>query len=902
MFSRALFSFVCVAYFTGFSSTAFGQFQSQKSKQKALQQQQQAQTPLPPPKLPRIQDDFAELDDTVATRSVSAGTSDRFIAVTLETSRQQYLRALSFINKGDTVRAAKSFEASIQTLNKLSDFPRIEENGDFTDLMQSIIDDYETYIQSIDNLGENSPFFVLRDKFFQEIDKDSPLYGELSFTRDRQKSGRQNVVQLKLPESSSELGKIVGMKGVNLQIPMTDNPLTQKSFEFFVSERGRRYFQKFLERAGRWFPMMRRIAREEGAPEEIIYLAITESALLPTAVSRAQAVGLWQFIKSTGQMYGLNVDYWVDERRDPEKSTRAAMRHLKDLYNEFGDWHLAMAAYNCGVGGVRRAIARSGLSNPDYWDIRDKLPRETRGYVPMYIAMARAAMNPEMNGFVNIPLEEPYQYDTVLVRESLDFKVLARCAGVSEAALEELNPELVRSATPGGDYWLKLPLGTKNTFTANYKNLGDEDRQTWITHTVSGRETLYSIARQYKVSPTALASANGLTGKKKRISQGMVLKIPQDALIPDEAADVELAANPSSGKSKSRLEEYDERQREYRERKEQREQREQREKEAREQRERERLEREESAKLARSENRTETRADVRTDSRAEKEKTESRGEAIITATQPANTKKLTHQVAKGETLYSIANRYGVRLADLRNWNNIGYNTDNLGIDDQLTVYVPKSFREQESTKSAEATAIVVHKVKQGETLAKIADDYNVSIQDIRKTSGLRGRERIFIGQALKIPVSSAMAAKLEKTDREQPKQPQPDIVQSAKEPSASKPSLGGITMHSVKKGETPAAIARQYGVNLADLLKWNPNAQDGQLSIGEELKIYTQNTAKGSSANEGKTSLKSYSVRQGDTAFSIAKKFGITLQQLLKLNPGMRENNLSVGQRLRVAE
>jgi membrane-bound lytic murein transglycosylase D len=881
---------------------------AQQSSRKQSSQQQ----PPPPPKLPKIQDDFAELDDTTSSKAVFAGASDRFVNTTLENSRQQYLRALSFINKGDTVRAAKAFETSIEILNKLTDFPKIEENPDFTDLMQSIIDDYEHYIQSIDNLSENSPFFVLRDKFFQEIDKEgSPLYNELTFQKER--PSRQNVIPLRLPESSSAMVNIVGMKGVPLQIPMTDNEVTQKTVEFFTNQGARKYFQKWLERAGRWFPMMRRIAREEGAPEEIIYLSMIESALIPKAVSRAQAVGLWQFIKSTGQLYGLDAGYWLDERREPEKATRAAMRHLKDLYNEFGDWHLAMAAYNCGVGGVRRAIARTGMSNPDYWDIRAKLPRETRGYVPLYIAAAKVCMNPEAYGFINIPLEEAYKYDTVAVTESVDFKVLAKCAGITTDDLEEFNPELSRSATPpGGEYWLKLPPGTKNTFLANFGKLSNDDKQTWTLHQVSSKETIQSIAKKYGISASLITEANGLTGRKKRISAGMMLKIPKEAgdADSDEAEEpMQGAAVASNSKPKSKLEEYDTRRERERERKE-------REKELKEQREKERTEKAaektDKEKTEKTEQREKDRADKSNDKaekapepaperptkerveRSERPERPERTESVVAAI-PANSKKISHSVVQGETLFSIATRYGVRLAELRNWNNIPYNSDKLSLDEPLTVYVPKNFRDE----SKPSTTMITHAVKQGETLAKIADDYEVSVQDIRKASGLSSKARLFIGQQLRVP------AKADGRRAQQDPVPTPTVAQSQQVSSpqqpTQRPSLSGVTMHQIKKGETIRDVAERYGVSSSDLAKWNPSLKSGRIYAGAEIKIYAPGTAQGGAPSAGKSS-KTYTVIEGDTAYSIAKKFGISVQQLQKLNRGLRENNLSIGQQLRVAE
>lgn len=783
-----------------------------------------------PTQLPRIQDDFAELDDTVATTPM-AGVSDRFIMTTLESARQQYLKALSHINKSDTVRAARSFEQAIEILNRISDLPKIEENADFTDLMQSIIDDYENYIQSIDNLNEQSPFFVLREKFFQEAEKNTPVYNELSFAR--VKETKPEISHLKLPESSTEMTKILGMKGIPLQIPMEDNESTQRTIEMFTSVRARSYFQKWLQRAGRWFPMMRKIAREEGAPEEIIYLSMIESGLSPVAVSRAQAVGLWQFIKSTGNLYGLEAGYWVDERRDPEKATRAAMRHLKDLYNEFGDWYLAMAAYNCGVGGTRRAISRSGGgSHLNYWDIWKKLPRETRGYVPLYVAAAKITMSPEAYGFVNLPLEVPYDYDTVAIHESIELRVLARCAGISTTELEYLNPELIRSATPPNIdvYPLKIPKGKKEDFLANFEKLNSEDKHTWVLHEVANHETLQSIAKKYKVSAQIIAVANDLTGKKKRLSVGSMIRIPTDGKYSDEDDNTQEVAHVPSGNNRQREREKDP---------------------------------------------TPTSSPI-----------------------PAHTKKVVHEVHSGETLYSIANRYGVRLADLRNWNNIPYNSDNVSLGAQLTLHVDKNYQEDDnaettaSPKSAKTT-IVAHVVKRGETLAKIADDYNVPMNDIRTQSGMKKKDKIHVGQTLKIPVAatSAVAKKSEQADESRPT--------TTKQPTTA-PGSGKLTAYTVKKGESLTDIANRFAVSAKDILRWNPGTKGDRLAVGSELKIYPNSTNKG--GGEEESGGKFYTVKQGDTLFSIAKKYGLSVTTMLKINKGLVEHKLALGQKLRVSE
>ena len=273
--------------------------------------------------------------------------------------------------------------------------------------------------------------------------------------------------------------------------------------------------------------LRRAILAEEEVPQELRYLAMAESGLNPKARSWAGAVGMWQFMPSTGRRYGLSINAWVDERQDPEKATRAAARHLRDLYEEFGDWHLAMAAFNCGAGCVRRAVRRADGEDPSYWDAYDYLPRETRGYVPMFIAAAHVMQNPEAYGFEPAPPTPAFSYDYVAVHGSmLSLSTLADLAGTETSVLRSLNPELRRDRVPPSRdrYHLRIPLGSYPRFVWNYAELPDQHKQPATTYRVRSGDTLSEIAQRFGTSTGVLQRLNNLGDTL--IRQGERLVVP----------------------------------------------------------------------------------------------------------------------------------------------------------------------------------------------------------------------------------------------------------------------------------------------------------------------------------------------------------------------------------------
>jgi membrane-bound lytic murein transglycosylase D len=257
--------------------------------------------------------------------------------------------------------------------------------------------------------------------------------------------------------------------------------------------------------------MMVRILREEGIPQDLIYLAQAESGFQPTAVSRAGARGIWQFMGSRGKGYGLQRSLWVDDRQDPEKSTHAAARHLRDLYAQFGDWYLAMAAYNSGPGTVQAAVKRTGYA--DFWELyrRNVLPKETRNYVPIILAVTIMTKNLSHYGFDDVSMDEPVLFDRVIVNYPVDLRLVADCVGATPAQLQQLNPGLLRLSTPKeGSFELHLPAGTKPQYQAAIAEIPAEMRLWWRYPTVHSGDTLASLARAYHTTARSIAEANHL--------------------------------------------------------------------------------------------------------------------------------------------------------------------------------------------------------------------------------------------------------------------------------------------------------------------------------------------------------------------------------------------------------
>jgi membrane-bound lytic murein transglycosylase D len=326
------------------------------------------------------------------------------------------------------------------------------------------------------------------------------------------------------PETEKAVAEDLQAVVHDIEIPQNARVL---SYVQLFSGRLKGYLEEGLSRGARFLPMIQDVFRAEGLPLDLAYVPLIESAFKPNALSRAKAKGIWQFMRGTALENGLKHDWYIDERSDPEKATRAAAKYLKTLYGMFGDWHLALASYNGGPGRVQRAMKRSGRD--DFWELTNTkryLPRETRDYVPLILAAVIIARNPTQYGMNIEPIPAP-AYETVTLATAVDLRRVAEWAGTPVQAIQDLNPELRRWTTPVRmtDYELKVPEGTAALVNARMTDAAADELAPLNRYTVKKGETLLSIAKKLKVSRTDLAEANYLSSRA-------TLKTGQQLIIP----------------------------------------------------------------------------------------------------------------------------------------------------------------------------------------------------------------------------------------------------------------------------------------------------------------------------------------------------------------------------------
>ena len=363
----------------------------------------------------------------------------------------------------------------------------------YTTLLNEIVADYRLTLLSLGSLPEDASPSAFLEKF-----SSIPDFGDRGY------------LQVKGEE-----------KPITYNVPIVLNDKVKKSIIYFQTV-AREAFEKYLERSGRYIPLMLEILEQHEIPSDIVYLPIIESGFNCKAYSWARASGPWQFIASTGKMYGLNRNWWYDERRDFVKSTHSAARFLKHLYEKFDSWELALAAYNGGPGRVSRTIKRQ--KTRDFWEM--DLRKQTEDYVPFYMAATIIAKNPELYGF-HIDYDDPIKYDVVTINKCLDLKEVAKATGVSLDYIKDLNPELLRNYTPPGtkNYKLRVPSEKSSIFLAALPKMKSPKETSWVKHKIRKGETVSTIASRYGVSQYAIFEANNLN-RRSRIYAGKTIIVP----------------------------------------------------------------------------------------------------------------------------------------------------------------------------------------------------------------------------------------------------------------------------------------------------------------------------------------------------------------------------------------
>jgi membrane-bound lytic murein transglycosylase D len=510
--------------------------------------------------------------------------------------------------------------------------------------------------------------------------------------------------------------------GVTYDVPITYNEHVENSL-IYLQTVAHDVFERYLGRSSRYIPLMEKILAEEGIPHDIVYLPLIESGFNTSAYSYAKAMGPWQFISGTGKRYNLSRNWWYDERRDFEKSTRAACKYLGELYAEFQSWELALASYNGGEGRIRKQIAKHGTK--DFWSL--DFTRQTRDYVPLFMAAVMIAKQPQKYGF-NPTYLPPLEWETIEIDKCMSLKKIAAGTGISLDDLELLNPEIMRDVTPpkAQSYSLRLPVGGKEKFLAAYENIPTEKITNWASHTVKRGETPSSIASKYGVSLSAMMAANNLD-RKRKIFPGQNLMIPKPGMVSEDVTSrnpdpvpAKATSTPSKANTNVNLTTT------YRVRR-----------------------GDNLDKIAQMHGITIYELKKANDLRSNRILPGKKLTIPLKGTGSGEPAKVyasdrTYRVKNGDSLNKIANNHGVTIASLKALNQL----DSEVIRPRMMLKIPAGEQKTAMTKTTDG--MKTYRVKRGDTLWQIANAFEVTVEDIMNWNAIKKPTSIKSGDRIKI--------------------------------------------------------------------------------------------------------------------------------------------------------
>lgn len=640
------------------------------------------------------------------------------------------------------------------------------------------------------------------------------------------------------------------LSGVKFDIPVVVNDRVSAWIDYFANGSGRKHYARYLSRSTRFVPTQLRILREVGAPRDLIFLSMIESGFNTHAYSSAAASGLWQFIRSTGRLYGLDSDYWIDERRDPEKATLAAATHLKDLYGEFGDWYLAFAAYNAGAGKVRRAIAGTGSSN--FWDLANSsyLRQETKDYVPKILAAAIIAKSPEKYGFDDVIFQDPIATEKVSITTPTDVEVIAECAGVDADLIRLVNPELVRNMTPPdrSNYEVNVPRGTKSSFERKYARLSPSERLKNVQYIAKNGDTLRDVAAENGTSVASLMNANPSLGGRLRSGQAVIIPRAYDS---PPSVPFSSAAYPTATKGSRLLDLIAENS------------------DAKPEKGKKKKEKQEKV-VAKQEALPPGEMKVAwqepapsASANAEKSGGVLMGTANANEAAPENkaidalalnSPKPSAEAAAATPSLDVPANPGLPSAaapEAPSANQDAQIAEALNKVDAApaapasedaagAVRVKSSGQVAASDKASRkgaAEKTVAVKVKKGESLTQIANRYGVSLDEIKEWNKIKGKGNVLVGQKLIVKAPVELAKESPKVSKEEARL---SAKLEKKTLKSSKKAAAKVIAYTVRKGDTINKIAKKYDVAPSDIVGMNGLSKKNALKPGVVLKIKTK--------------------------------------------------------------